>query len=133
MKNNRGFTLVEVIISIGALGIICAVLLRLFVLAGSTNDLTASRQAAQMAAASAAETLLSADTLKDGAEALDAKPLDAEGQYVLELEGCEVLLHATPHGNYPGTLYDICVQAGQDGSVLAEVNTAKYYLEETGD
>jgi prepilin-type N-terminal cleavage/methylation domain-containing protein len=66
MKNNKGFTLVEVIISIGALGIICAVLLRLFVLAGDTNDMTADRQMAELYAASAAETLLCANTLDEG-------------------------------------------------------------------
>lgn len=133
MKRDKGFTLVEVIISIGALGIICAVLLRLFVLAGSTNDMTADRQMAELYAASAAETLLCADTLDDGLDALGAAAA-SDGRYTLLKEGYEVSLQVTPRGgDYPGALYDICVQASQSGGVLAEISTAKYYLEETGD
>lgn len=134
MKKNKGFTLVEVIISIGALGIICAVLLRLFVLAGDTNRLTADRQMAEMYAASAAETLLCANTLGDGMETLGAQSAGEDGRYTVSTDGYEIVLRVTPgSGNYPGALYDICVQAAQDGNVLAEINTAKYYPEENGD
>jgi prepilin-type N-terminal cleavage/methylation domain-containing protein len=133
MKGSRGFTLVEVIISIGALSVICAVLLRLFVLAGSANEMAADKQAAGMAVSSAAETLLCADTLQDGIAAMGAEPLTGE-QYTLEIEGYEIHLRATPRGgDYPGALYDICVQAMRDGSVIAEISTAKYYPEENGD
>lgn len=134
MKNEKGFTLVEVIISIAALGVICAVLLRLFVLAGDTNDLTANRQAAEMAAASAAETVLCADTLQDSMDALDAAPAEADGQYAADIDGYQIMLRATPRKEgYPGMLYDICIQALKEGSVIAEINTAKYYREERYD
>ncbi len=133
MKNNKGFTLVEVIISIGALGLICAVLLRLFVLAGDTNDRAAQRQAAEMAAASAAESLLCATTPEDGLMMLGAVAVDADGSYAVDRDGYTLLLQLTPRGNYPGTLYDICIQASQDDEVLAEINTAKYYPEESHD
>jgi prepilin-type N-terminal cleavage/methylation domain-containing protein len=134
MKNEKGFTLVEVIISIAALGVICAVLLRLFVLAGDTNDLTANRQAAEMAAASAAETVLCADTLQDGTTALGAAPAEADGQYTASKDGYQIALRAAPRGEgYPGVLYDICIQALKDGSVIAEINTVKYYPEEGHD
>ena len=132
MKNNKGFTLVEVIISIGALGIICAVLLRLFVLAGNTNDMTADRQMAEMYAASAAETLLCADTLDDGLTALDAQPSDTEGIYAADRGGFDISLRVTPREGYPGALYDICVQASLEGGVIAEIDTTKYYLERNG-
>ena len=52
MKNQKGFTLVEVIVSIAALGIICAVLLKLFVLAGDTNKQAGNMQKAQIAVTS---------------------------------------------------------------------------------
>ena len=134
LKNNKGFTLVEVIISIAALGIICAVLLRLFVLAGHTNEVTSNRQMAELYAASAAETLLCADTLDDGLDALGAVPLGEQGIYSLDQDGFAVSLRVTPRSeDYPGALYDICVQACRDGSVIAEINTTKYYLEQNGD
>jgi hypothetical protein len=58
----------------------------------------------------------------------------ADGTYVLEQDGYEISLRVTPRGeDYPGALCDICVQASRDGSVLAEINTAKYYMEEDGD
>ncbi|HOA95401.1 MAG TPA: hypothetical protein PKJ79_16740, partial [Quisquiliibacterium sp.] len=47
----------EVLFSIAALGIICGVLLKLFLLAGNTNDRAADIQDAQVAVASTAETL----------------------------------------------------------------------------
>ncbi len=134
MKNEKGFTLVEVIISIAALGIICAVLLRLFVLAGDTNDLTANRQAAEIAAASAAETVLCTDTLQSGIDALHASPAQADGQYTAAKDGYEIALRfSAREEDYPGMLYDICIQALKDGSVVAEINTAKYYPEESHD
>jgi prepilin-type N-terminal cleavage/methylation domain-containing protein len=132
MRNNRGFTLVEVIISIGALGIICAVLLRLFVLAGDTNARTSDRQMAEMAAASASETLLCAGTLESGMEVMGAQPGEG-GIYTADWQGYEVSLRATASGgDYPGALYEICVQAFHDGTLLAEIHTAKYYPEEKG-
>jgi len=131
MKKDKGFTLVEVIISIGALGIICAVLLRLFVVAGATNDTAADRQAAEMAAASAAETLLCANTLDDGLMVLGAVATDTDGIYVVNSDDYTLSLYVTPRGDYPGTLLDVSVQASRDGTVLAEIDTAKYYPEET--
>jgi prepilin-type N-terminal cleavage/methylation domain-containing protein len=131
MKNNKGFTLVEVIISIGALGIICAVLLRLFVLAGATNDRAADRQAAEMAAASAAETLLCAGSLDDGLSMLGAVAIDADGGFEAAKNGFTLSLRVSPRGEYPGTLFDVCVQASREGDVLAEINTVKYYPEDT--
>lgn len=131
MKNKKGFTLVEVIISIGALGIICAVLLRLFVLAGATNDKAADRQMAEMAASSAAETLLCANTLDDGLTTLGAVATDENGGYAVIQDDYTLSLRLTPRGNYPGTLFDVSIQASRDGTVLAEIDTAKYYPEET--
>lgn len=130
MKNNKGFTLVEVIISIGALGIICAVLLRLFVLAGSTNDIAADKQRAEMAATSVAETLLCVNTLDEGLEVLGAQ--GADGEYALTQDGYDVTLRVTPRGSYPGTLCDIVVQVWAKGGVIVEINTAKYYWEQNG-
>ncbi len=125
MKNTKGFTLVEVIISIGALGIICAVLLRLFVVAGNTNDMAADRQRAEMAAASAAETLLCVNSLDEALEMLDAQGSD--GTYACTQDGYDITLNITPRGEYPGTLCDIAVQAWSGEALLAEIDTTKYY------
>ncbi len=70
LKNKKGFTLVEIMISIAALGIVCAVLLRLFVLAGDTNDTASDTQNAQLYASSTVETIVSADTVGEGMQAL---------------------------------------------------------------
>ena len=72
--NKKGFTLIEVLFSIAALGIICAVLLKLFLLAGNTNQRAGDIQDAQVAVASTAEVLAGADSLEDGLHSLGLIP-----------------------------------------------------------
>ncbi len=132
MKNKKGFTLVEVIISIAALGIICAVLLRLFVLAGGINKKAGITQQAEMFAASHIETLLCADTLGTGLGALGISTLGvlAEGRHAVEQDGYTLLIeYAEKQDGYPGKLYDISVKAMHEDEVLARIRTAKYYKE----
>lgn len=132
MKNKKGFTLVEVIVSIAALGIICAVLLRLFVLAGNTSSKAGNMQGAEIAVTSAVETLAGADTLKDGLLALgiDCPDNVTSETYSFPSEGYDLSVDVQKSGDYPGTLYDIAVKASSGGSVVAEAETAKYYYKE---
>ena len=130
MKNKKGFTLVEVVISIAALGIICAVLLRLFVVAGNTNNKAADAQSAQLAATSAMETLAGANTLSEGLKALGADGAGA-GSYICSCGGYDITIDAKESGDYPGTLYEISVEAESGGKVIASIDTAKYYKEES--
>lgn len=134
MKDKRGFTLVEVIISIAALGIICAVLLRLFVVAGNTNTKAADMQGAELCAASVVETLAGADTLRGG---LDALGLDYTGgteseDLILFKDGYKVSVILCERGDYPGALYDIGVNVSVKDNILASIKTAKYYKEGFG-
>lgn len=145
MKNKKGFTLVEVIISIAALGIICAVLLRLFVIAGNTNSKAADSQSAQLAVTSVMETLAGADTLAAGLKELG---INSEGGtefcctwngvrgtakgYSYSRDGYELRIDALKVGDYPGTLYEIVVFV-QSKAVDAKIDTYKYYTEETHD
>ena len=130
MKNKHGFTLVEVIISIGALGIICAVLLRLFVLAGDTNVRAQDTQCAQLHAASAAETFAAADTAADALRALGVECSgEPEGRYSFSQDGVDITVDLEKKdGGYPGTLYNLTVTAS-DGEADAQIETAKYYKE----
>ena len=131
MKNKKGFTLVEVIVSIAALGIICAVLLRLFVIAGNTSSKAGNMQSAEIAVTSAVETLAGADTLKDGLLALGVNCSDniSGESFSLESNGFDITVEVEGSGDYPGSLYDIAVKASSGGSVLAQAETAKYYKE----
>lgn len=129
MKNKGGFTLVEVIISIAALGIICAVLLRLFVVAGNTDKKAADVQSAQLVVTSTVETLAGADTLSDGLKALGIGGAGA-GSYTSSSGSYEIIIDAQKSGDYPGKLYEISVKAESGGKVVASIDTAKYYKEE---
>lgn len=136
MKNKKGFTLAEVIISIAALGIICAVLLRLFVMAGSTNRRAGDMQAAQIHMISSVETVLSAKTLDDGLHALDMRIQgdDKKGVCTAEHEDLTIMLqYSEKQGEYPGTLYDITIQVIEADEVLAAVDTMKYDKERRDD
>ena len=106
MNNKKGFTLIEVIVSIGALGIICAVLLRLFVLAGDTNNKAGQMQNAQVAVSTTIETLNSTDNINDALAALGltASDGDADGLYTLIGDTCTVTLEVSREaGDYPET------------------------------
>jgi prepilin-type N-terminal cleavage/methylation domain-containing protein len=127
--NKKGFTLIEVLFSIAALGIICAVLLKLFVLAGDTNKRAGDIQDAQVAVTSTVETLIGSGSVDDGLAALGIYPSDgsAAGQYTMVHDTYIVVLNISEKpGNYPGTLYALSVKAEQDGRELASIETARY-------
>lgn len=136
MKNNKGFTLVEVIISIASLAIICAVLLRLFVLAGDTNDKASNLQNAELCITSTVETIVCADTIYD---ALDALKIDHEGnisnaQFAVLSNGYDITINISEVSNgYPGTLYNLEVSANKDEEEFAGISTKKYYKEQVRD
>ena len=144
-KNDRGFTLVEVIISIAALGLICAVLLRLFVLAGDTSDAAADSQSAHQMAASTLETLVCADTIGDGLDTVFAPLLEDSDDALVDYAAHEGVLYEmnTDSGllivdimregnDYPGTLYTIGVFIqGDEGKELAYIETKKYERAQT--
>ena len=130
MNNQKGFTLIEVFISIAALGIICAVLLKLFVLAGDTNQRAGDIQEAQVTVASAAETLIGAENIENGLVMLGL-PVSAgsvEGRYTLTHGSFKLVLDITESiGNYPGELFDLSIKAIENDKELASIQTAKYY------
>jgi len=132
MNNKKGFTLVEVIIAIAALGVICAVLLKLFVLAGDTNKHAGSMQEAQLAVTSAAEVLTSEESMQDALEYLGLEHLDAiAGSYTLQKNDFTVDIDITQKdGNYPGTLYSLEIRAQSGGNELAAISTARYVKED---
>jgi prepilin-type N-terminal cleavage/methylation domain-containing protein len=135
MSNKKGFTLVEVIISIAALGLICAVLLRLFVVAGNTNSKAGDMQGAGLVTASVVETLAGADSLNGGLSALGAQRPDDEGSWEITFikDGYDVTLKFSKKGDYPGALYDISVEASREGKALSLLDTSKYYKEGRDD
>ncbi|MDD5017285.1 MAG: type II secretion system protein [Eubacteriales bacterium] len=135
-KNNKGFTLVEVIISIAALGIICAVLLRLFVIAGDTSDRAGNIQHAELCVTSTVETLVSSDTIYDGLGALDIDCSDdiVSAEFAYTRDGYDIAIDIEERdGGYPGTLYNLQVSASDGDDELASVSTATYYKEQAHD
>lgn len=129
-KDKKGFTLVEVIISIAALGIICAVLLRLFVLSKDTNNAAGAAQEAELFASATVERLVCADTLQDGFKELGidfdkniSQYSYTDGDYtaVIDVRG--------ESADYPGTLYDVNVTVTEDGKQLSGISTKKYEQE----
>lgn len=132
MKNKKGFTLVEVIIAIAALGIICAVLLKLFVLAGDTNKQAGNMQEAQLAVTSVAEVLVSEETMQDAFDYLGiTAAADITGTYTLEKDDFTIDIEiAAQDGDYPCTLYSLDIRAQSGGKQLAAVSTARYAKED---
>ena len=126
-KNKKGFTLVEIMISIAALGIVCAVLLRLFVLAGDTNEMATSTQSAQLFVSSTVETLVCADTLLEGMSALGLEFSPQTSEYTHKDGELSAIINiADAGGDYPGTLYDIAVTVPGESKPLASITTKKY-------
>ena len=126
--DNRGFTLVEVVIAIGALGVICAVLLRLFVLAGNTNDKASDMQAAQLAVSSVAEVFAGSDSVRDALETLGLEATaSVTGDYALTENDLTIEVSISEQeGGYPGTLYALDILAIRDGREIVAISTAKY-------
>lgn len=131
MKNNKGFTLVEVIISIAALGIICAVLLRLFVVAGNTNDKAKDMQNAHLSVTSTIETLVCADSIHVGLKTLGIQTTSVlYGEYEYNVNGEDLIIEiGQTQNDYPGTLYNITVTAPGNDKPLAKISTKKYEKE----
>ncbi len=128
-NRNKGFTLVEVIIAIAALGIICAVLLRLFVLAGDTNKHASGMQSAQLHVTSAAEVFAGSDSVEKALDYLGLNAADdITGSYTMEKDGLDILIDITKGDDdgYPGTLYQINLRALDGDKELAAIATAKY-------
>lgn len=130
MKNKKGFTLIEVIISIAALGIICAILLRLFVLAGDTNKRAGNIQDAQMSVTSTVELFSSAESIEEAMTALGIGASDgtADGSYTFIQDDYKIIVDISEDtGGYPGRLFDLSVKAVDDEKELASIDTSKYY------
>ena len=129
-KDKRGFTLVEVIISIAALGIICAVLLRLFVLSKDTNNAAGAAQEAELFASTTVESLVCADTLLDGFEALGIDFDKNVTQYSYTNGDYTAVIDVVgEEADFPGTLYDVSVTVSANGKQLSGINTKKYEQE----
>ena len=129
-KTKKGFTLVEVIISIAALGLICAVLLRLFVLSKDTNRAAGEAQEAELIASTTIESIICADTIVDGFDTIGLVFDDAITQYSYTDD--EYTADIEVYGedaDYPGLLYDISVSVTQDERELASISTKKYEQE----
>lgn len=125
-KQKKGFTLVEVIISIAALGIICAVLLRLFVLSSNTNDAAKNAQKAELFATSVIESISCADTIEDGFHSLNLKFESRKAEYIIAEHELTAVIEVSKAGKYPGTLYDISVVVQNAEKQLADISTKKY-------
>lgn len=135
MKDKKGFTLVEVIISIAALGIICAVLMRLFVVAGNTNNKAGDMQSAGLCVTTTIETLAAADTLNEALSKLGITAHESitNENFSLVRDGYDLTITVQKKGEYPGTLYDVTVSALKEGKVVCSIDTAKYYKEQADD
>lgn len=126
-KQNKGFTLVEVIISIAALGVICAVLLRLFVLSSDTNTAAGNAQKAELLASSTIESITCADTVEEGMLSLGLIFKEDLEQYSVEEQGMTALIKVKlPEQDFPGTLYDIEVSVQGADIQLSSIATKKY-------
>lgn len=87
IENQEGFTLVEVIISIAVLGLICAVVLRLFVLANEVSEQSRIEDIASIYASNAIEVCKQSSNLDEikqhsffkGAKFIKDEPLYLEG------------------------------------------------------
>lgn len=125
-SQKKGFTLVEVIISIAALGIICAVLLRLFVLSSHTNNAAKNAQKAELLATSVIESISCADTMEDGFHSLNLKFKPEKAEYIITEHELTAVIEVSKAGEYPGTLYDISVVVQNAEKKLADISTKKY-------
>lgn len=63
-KKHEGFTLVEIIVSVAALSLICALVLQLFLLAGDVNKRSEKKQHAVLTAASVIEIIKTEESLE---------------------------------------------------------------------
>ncbi len=126
-KQNNGFTLVEVIISIAALGVICAVLLRLFVLSSDTNTAAGNAQKAELLASSTIESITCADTIEKGMKSLGLTFKEDIEQYSFEEQNLTAVIKIKlPKQDFPGKLYDIDVIVQDGDKQLSSIPVKKY-------
>jgi prepilin-type N-terminal cleavage/methylation domain-containing protein len=126
-KRIRGFTLVELIISAAALSLICALVLRLFLLSVELGDKAEIKQQAVMEAAGLMEVIKNAEKIDDVCR------IDEEGKAEFEkiLENGLVLkmvFEPDPTAkNKRGIYYDITIKAEYGEGIIYELEGGRYF------
>ena len=127
-NDNKGFTLVEVIIAIFAFSIICGTVLQLFILSGNMEEKTYNLEMANIKAVNAIELCKLADSYDD-IEAEQTMFFNKEwGQTEKDSESAAFILSLSIKQIDDG-LYDIEAKVTSvKGNELISLRTSKYYL-----
>ena len=127
-NDNKGFTLVEVIIAIFAFSIICGTVLQLFILSGNMEEKTYNLEMANIKAVNAIELCKLADSYDD-IEAEQTMFFNKEwGQTEKDSESAAFILSLSIKQIEDG-LYDIEAKVTSvKGNELISLRTSKYYL-----
>ena len=135
--SKKGFTLVELIIAVASLSLICALVLKIFVLSGELNDRAETKQQVVMTASNIIEVIKSADSIEE----LDKKDFfikrtgpdnEEKLEYMLCLDeenrSVEISLEKDiTVSSESGDYYIIRVEVYDLDEMLFELNGGKYF------
>jgi prepilin-type N-terminal cleavage/methylation domain-containing protein len=121
-SHSKGFTLVELIISVAALSLVCALVLKLFLLCFELNQRSEIKQQAVLSAANIMETIKVIDTAKELEDSVfDITDDGLVSRVRVELDKDQ----SSPYGKY----YSINVKVISEDKTVFELTGGKYFAD----
>jgi prepilin-type N-terminal cleavage/methylation domain-containing protein len=135
-KKHNGFTLVEIIVSVAALSLICALVIQLFLLAGDVNKRSEQKQQAVLAASNMIEIIKGSGSI---GQLLDNEPFNA---FTSIVSGNDIvfektiddgshakisMIYSTRYSSANGDYYTVSITIYDEDTLIYSLEGGRYF------